>query len=136
MTVLVVSGSRDGHPHVSQVLDRWVAKHGAPELVVLGDAFGVDAGARSWAIARSHRHQVHRADWLTHGRRAGPMRNLAMVQAGRIAGHLVAFPVGESRGTRDCMRQALAAGLTVFEVDLRGVPKLVSASPSPPQHER
>lgn len=129
MTVLLVTGSRDGHPHVAAMLDRWVAKFGAPETVVLGDALGVDTGARTWCAAHGYDHEVMKADWESHGKRAGPMRNATMIAWAKGAAwshgtvvHCVAFPVGEAKGTRGCMALALAAGFRVFEVDLAGRP--------------
>lgn len=122
MTVLIVSGSRDGHPHVAQVLDRWVTKHGAPELVVLGDASGVDRQALDWCIDQGHFFVAFCADWERWGRAAGPHRNLAMARCPDQQSHLVAFPVGLSSGTRSCIHLCMQQEHRVFEVDLRGVP--------------
>lgn len=54
------------------------------------------------------------ADWATLGNRAGPIRNQAMVDLGDYLACL-AFPLGESRGTRDCMARAEAAGIPVLQ---------------------
>jgi hypothetical protein len=54
----------------------------------------------------------HPADW-SKGRKAGPERNQGMVDLG--ADICLAFPLGESRGTRDCMRRARAAGIPVVD---------------------
>ena len=57
---------------------------------------------------------VFRADWRTHGRKAGPLRNGRMLTDCEV---LYAFPCdpgeGESRGTRDAIRQAEVLGLRV-----------------------
>jgi len=50
--------------------------------------------------------------WKTLGRAAGPVRNQAMVFDG--ADVCLAFPLGESRGTWDCMRRAEEAGIPVI----------------------
>ena len=51
------------------------------------------------------------ADWKSHGKRAGPLRNAEMA---RYAQALVAVWDGRSRGTADMIRQAHALGLSVF----------------------
>lgn len=93
-------------------LDRFVLRHGRPELVIVGCARGVDAQARAWAKARGLPFDVHRADWSL-GRRAGHVRNGAMVAAARPGDWLLAFPDVESRGTPDCARRGAQAGLRV-----------------------
>lgn len=58
-----------------------------------------------WAIER------HPADWSL-GRRAGPLRNQAMVDLG--ADVCLAFQLEGSRGTRDCIDRAEHAGIDVY----------------------
>jgi hypothetical protein len=58
-----------------------------------------------------HPPEVHRADWERYGRRAGIVRNAEMIAAG--AAVCLAFPIGESRGTRHCMQLAEKAGIPV-----------------------
>lgn len=53
------------------------------------------------------------ADWKTHGKAAGPLRNQEMVDRG--ADVCLGFPLGVSSGTRDCMRRAAQAGIPVVE---------------------
>lgn len=89
---------------------------------VIGDCpTGVDAWARESARALESRGdcagvEIFEADWGTHGKAAGPRRNQAMVDS---RPHLaLAFPLvsasGEmSRGTGDCVRRCLAAGVRV-----------------------
>lgn len=55
--------------------------------------------------------EVHHAKWSTLGNAAGPRRNAAMVALG--ADICVAFPIGESRGTRDCIARCEKAGIPV-----------------------
>lgn len=57
--------------------------------------------------------EVHPADWERYGKRAGMVRNAEMVNRG--ARVCLAFPLGESRGTRGCMELARKAGIPVIE---------------------
>lgn len=79
--------------------------------VVSGGAPGVDALAEKWA--EEHGIPVKRfpADWNRYGRRAGPIRNTEM--AG-YAEALIAVWDGQSRGTKNMIRQARKHGLRVF----------------------
>jgi hypothetical protein len=58
--------------------------------------------------------EKHDAQWHVYGRRAGHARNARMVLAG--ADICVARPIGASRGTRDCMRLAAAAGIPILNL--------------------
>lgn len=91
---------------------------GVPVLVH-GGARGADALADAWWRAQAlGEPEVHRADWTRYGRRAGMVRNYDMVRAGATV--CVAFPLGESRGTRGCIRLAQRAGIpTIVHEGLR-----------------
>jgi len=67
--------------------------------------------------------RVFRAQWHLLGKRAGPIRNQAMVDkalllAGPQPFECHAYPMGESRGTRGCMRMAKAAGAFMHITEL------------------
>ena len=86
--------------------------------LVVGDCpTGADAMAVEWAtrvgIPESQR-KPFQADWATHGRAAGPMRNQDMVDSG--ADWCFAFPLPGSRGTWDCVRRAGKAEIPVSVV--------------------
>ena len=66
--------------------------------------------------------RVYFADWQRYGLKAGPERNGRMVKAAReLMGNTgaslwcYAWPFEESRGTRNCMKQAEKAGATVVD---------------------
>lgn len=117
---LVVTGTRRGHPHVIDVLDGWLRRHGYPDMVILGDADGVDAMALDWAHKRGFKGVTfqHIAEWDRLGDAAGPKRNAAMVAHAGPGAHLVAFPDERSKGTWNCVQQASAAGLHVYVVPM------------------
>ena len=70
---------------------------------------GADLHAARWAFDFDVRQETYPANWEMYGKRAGPFRNQQMVDAG--ADICLAFPLGASRGTRDCMRRAQEAGI-------------------------
>lgn len=89
--------------------------HGfAPGEVVLvhGDAPGADTLAAEEAAALGWRVEAHPADWETHGRAAGPIRNQEMVKDG--AHYCLVFPGGT--GTAHCRRLALNSHITVIDI--------------------
>jgi hypothetical protein len=67
-------------------------------------------------------------EWRTIGKRASPLRNARMVAAGAdlcIAVHRYIF---NSKGTKDCARQAIEAGIPTYLIDSeKAVPKRLLA---------
>lgn len=55
--------------------------------------------------------ESYSADFKTLGAKAGPIRNKLMVSKG--ADICLAYPIGESKGTRGCIKLAKAAGIPV-----------------------
>ena len=117
---MLVTGSRDWRD-VEAIRSALVAvwrKWGCrPDqiVVVQGKARGADRIARAVAIELGMRfedHPVTSADWERYGLSAGHRRNAVMVAAG--ARGCIAFPLGESRGTRGCMELCRAAGIKVW----------------------
>lgn len=80
-------------------------------IIVHGGARGADTIAAAWAKSWGMEVEVHPADWRTHGKAAGPIRNQKMVDLG--AHVCLAFPQPKSVGTWDCVRRAKAAGIPV-----------------------
>lgn len=110
---LIVCGGRDYNNSraVYDALDYIRAHRGCITLIRTGGARGADRLAEDWAEQNNVPVDVHEADWETHGKAAGPIRNQAMADLG--ADGLVAFPGG--RGTADMVRRAIAAGIPVWE---------------------
>lgn len=80
--------------------------------LIHGAARGLDTLAAEQAEAFGMQIEPYPADWTTFGKSAGHRRNAVMVASG--ADVCLAFPLGESRGTRDCMRLAEKAGIHVI----------------------
>jgi hypothetical protein len=82
-------------------------------VLIHGDAKGADAIADDWGVCNWVQIEKLPADWDTHGKGAGPIRNQRMIDEGKPE-VVVAFPGG--RGTADMVRRAKAAGVRVIEV--------------------
>ena len=111
MRVIVCGGRKfDNQKLVYQVLEGLRAIHDDIQLVS-GCCSGADALGEAWAEYEDC--YVHRfpADWNTHGKAAGPIRNEAMA---KYADACIAFPGGN--GTADMVLRAKKHGLLTIEV--------------------
>lgn len=81
-------------------------------VVITGGAPGADALAHHLARQRGLRTAVFPAAWATEGRRAGPLRNQRMLDAGADAVYAFRCP-GASPGTDHMVRIARAAQVPV-----------------------
>lgn len=87
--------------------------YGCPSRIVHGAARGADTLADQWARRMALDVLRVPADWKTHGRAAGAIRNGEMLKTAH-PDLVVAFPGG--RGTADMVRRSREAGITVAEV--------------------
>jgi hypothetical protein len=120
----VICGSRSiRNPYlVAQCLDEiWATtEHGAlMPVIITGGAGGVDTFAHKWAMAGGFPTQVMRADWDKHGKRAGFVRNVAMLDEAGAGGYVIAIWDGESRGTAHTITEARKRGMrvTIFRTE-------------------
>lgn len=79
--------------------------------VVSGCAKGADRFGEVWAEDKGIPIKKFPADWNTHGKRAGPIRNSQMAD---YADALCAFWDGKSKGTKHMIDDAQKRGLQVF----------------------
>jgi hypothetical protein len=84
--------------------------------VVCGLARGVDSLGKEWAIKNNIPIKEFPADWDTHGRKAGYVRNLEMV---KYADALIAIWDGESKGTKHTITEAEKRHLKIFKKFIR-----------------
>lgn len=82
--------------------------------LVNGKARGADTLATDWAITNWCAFKEYPADWDTHGKAAGPIRNQQMLDSEAID-LVVAFPGG--RGTADMVKRARDKGIEVIIVE-------------------
>lgn len=81
------------------------------QIVVLsGHCQGPDLMGEEYARQRGYVVEVHPADWKQYGKAAGPKRNKEMAAAAHA---LIAIWDGKSRGTKNMIDEARAAGLPV-----------------------
>ena len=103
MRRIAFSGCRDFTPSEKQV--EWafqVFVRADTEAVLVGDCpTGVDEAIREYCS--TWKPKVYTADWDNLGRKAGPIRNKAMIDD---ADCLIAFWDGKSRGTGNCIKCA------------------------------
>lgn len=91
-----------------------VAEEEDATMIIHGGAKGADAFASQWC--RSHCIPELRvdADWVRHGKSAGPKRNWLMLELVR-PDVVVAFPGGN--GTADMVKRATQQKIRVVEVN-------------------
>jgi len=103
---IAIVGSRE-FPYKWMVHDYISAAVGMGWEIVSGGARGVDSWAADTADYYHLRLKVFHADWDTHGKRAGFLRNQDIVN---YADEVVAFWDGNSKGTEHTVRLARDAG--------------------------
>jgi 3-keto-L-gulonate-6-phosphate decarboxylase len=107
---IIVTGGRDYQDlnKLTKVLDDL-----KPTMVIQGGASGADSLAKIYALNHSIESKTYMADWKTHGRAAGPIRNRKMLEENSDA-TVVAFPGGA--GTRNCVMTAKELGMKIIIV--------------------
>jgi len=115
MRRVLVCGGRNfaDRAMVDRVLD---AQHAAApiELLIEGGARGADRHAKAWALSHCVSVLTYEANWELHGKAAGPIRNLLMLDEGKPS-LVVAFPGG--RGTANMVEQARKRGVPLLIVE-------------------
>ena len=114
MKVLVCGGRNyDDRSRIFNTLYQIDEDRGPITCIIHGCASGADTQGRVWAQHHGRRDHSFPADWKSHGRAAGPLRNARMLEEGK-PDLVVAFPGG--RGTADMVRRAKAALIEVIEI--------------------
>lgn len=85
--------------------------------LILGGARGADTLAKEWAIKNSVEYLEIKAEWNKHGKSAGAIRNMYMID---ISDALISFWDGKSSGTKHAIDYAKAkdmTDITIFRFD-------------------
>lgn len=84
-------------------------------VVIHGAARGADTLAHQWAIGAGVPVLPFPADWATHGKAAGPIRNTRMLAEG-MPTLVLAFhdDIEASKGTRDMVSRAKRANVPTY----------------------
>lgn len=83
-------------------------------VIISGGAKGADNLGEDWSVVNWTELERYPADWETHGKKAGILRNIQMLEQGK-PDLVIAFPGG--RGTAHMVRIAKEAGVEVIEVE-------------------
>lgn len=120
MIRVIVAGSRTitNGKYVTTTLNN-IFKNHQVECVIVGMAKGVDTIAYWWAKNRGIKVIECPADWDTHGKKAGHIRNSEMAN-NYCANYLIAFndyrtSKGTS-GTNNMLKAAKKRGLKIMEI--------------------
>ena len=107
MHIILVTGGRD-YEDRSTVFGCLDTLHACKRIdaVLNGGATGADALAREWCKSRRVPCISEPADWGTHGKAAGPIRNSVMLKKWKPA-IMAVFPGGA--GTEDMFKKGKAA---------------------------
>lgn len=120
MTRIIIAGSRKFNDYIT--LLKYLDNMGIhlintidPIEIVSGHAAGADMLGERFAKAYGYPLKVFPAEWDKYGKSAGPIRNEEMAKYASEAnrGILVAFPMGESPGTRNMIETAKRYGLEI-----------------------
>lgn len=124
MTRMIIAGSRkfNDYEKMLNALDNLgihLINTIDPVEIVSGHASGADTLGEKFAKAYNYPLKIFPADWNKYGKAAGPIRNEQMAKYAAEAdrGILVAFPIGESKGTRNMIKLAKQYGLEVNIID-------------------
>lgn len=122
---VIVTGSRSWTDHAAiwgalDLVAEAARATGAPLVLAHGCAMGADQLADEWVLARRRAGwpvevERHPADWKKYGRRAGMVRNSAMLRPGADA--VLAFILDRSKGATQCADLAEAEGIPTQRVE-------------------
>ena len=109
---VIIAGGRDydNFFDVMSYADYYLQARQDELEIVSGGAKGADALGERYAKVKGIKLKIFPADWDTHGKKAGFMRNLEMAN---YADALIAFWDGESVGTKMMIKLAKQKGLKV-----------------------
>ena len=119
MRVLVCGSREIDHAQASRLIAKRLGELPMTATIVHGGARGVDKLAELTALARAMHVEIYPADWERNGKRAGILRNIAMLDSGPDL--VIAFWNGSSTGTLHTITEARKRGIEVEVIPLEPV---------------
>ena len=115
-TKVIIAGSRDFYDYdlLAEECNE-ILKDKDDVEVVSGRAIGADMLGELYAKDKKYPVKHFPADWNTHGKGAGFIRNGEMAKYGNM---LIAFWDGESKGTKHMIETAQKKGMEVYVIDI------------------
>jgi hypothetical protein len=112
---ILVCGGRDytDRSRIDFILKNYREYTGGDISIITGGATGADTLALKWARANGIPWKVYPADWKTHGKKAGMLRNQFMLDQ-ESPDLVIAFPGG--KGTADMIRRSKKHKVKVVEI--------------------
>jgi len=112
--IAVFTGGRDVFPSRADLnfMLEEARQRGVTEFHFGDCPTGVDKVVSTYLQGLSYKVVAHPADWDTHGKAAGPIRNQGMLDLGPV----VVFVFSGGRGTRDCHNRAQKMGIEIVYV--------------------
>ena len=124
MTRVIIAGSRKFNDYkkmlaVLNYLGIHLINSIDPVEIISGHALGADSLGERFAKVYKYPLKLFPADWNKYGKAAGPIRNEQMAKYAAEADRrmLIAFPIGESRGTKNMIRMAKQYGLETYVIE-------------------
>ena len=115
-TKVIIAGSRDFYDYDLLAEECNIILEGKDDIeVVSGRAIGADMLGEMYAKDKKYPVKLFPADWNTHGKGAGFIRNGEMAN---YANMLIAFWDGESKGTKHMVETAQKKGMEVYVIDI------------------
>lgn len=116
---VIVPGTRtfENYELMCEVLDKVLPTLGDDIEIVSGHAEGADKLGERYAKEHNIKCAVFPADWRSHGRKAGPIRNSQMIKyASEKDPYVIAFWDGMSHGTLDTLVKAERKAIGVLTI--------------------
>lgn len=121
------------HATLHRIVERFSANYNPNDIwlptditIIHGAARGADRAASDFATVHFCHEEAYQADWKTHGKSAGFIRNQQMLDEGK-PDLVVAFPGG--KGTGMMKELARRAGIKVLDMGAKGSQTMVSEPP-------
>lgn len=119
MTKVIIAGSRNFNDKelLYKKVNEILSTTDDEIEIVSGHCRGADILGELYAINHHINFITFPALWNIYGKSAGYIRNYEMAKYAGEDGILIAFPVGESKGTRMMIKIAEQIGMKVFVIE-------------------